>query len=212
MIKKLINFLILFVPYGVWKLLKIYSLRGIFRYFKYKNILARNKSLKNIAEKKSRCFILCNGPSVKKQNLLPLKNELVFSVSSGYLHEQYSAIQPHFHCVPQITYGVMSEQDVVDWFIEMDKHLGDSAQLILSISEFDLIQRNQLFKNRKIYYLNLGRLIKDNEKNIIDITKISPVISSVPIMSLIVAMYMGYKEIYLLGTEHDSFKSNQYKY
>ena len=105
-----------FLPYGIWKLLQPYSPRGILRYLKHRNVLANNIALKNHAVgQKSRCFILCNGPSVKLQNLESLKNEMVISVSTGYLHEQFSVIGPQFHCVPAISYGLISEADVVAW-------------------------------------------------------------------------------------------------
>jgi hypothetical protein len=200
------------LPYGIWKFLQTYRLAEILRYLKHKGVLSKNIRLKNYAlGEQSRCFILCNGPSVKQQNLVPLKNEMVISVASGYLHGQFSAINPKFHCVPQITYGVMTEADVVAWFSEMDEHLGE-AKLILSDTEYALVQRYQLFKNREVYYLNMGRAFKEHENKLFDLTKMLPRAASVPIMCLMVAMYMGYKKIYLLGTEHDSFKTNEYHY
>ena len=45
-----------------------------------------------------------------------------------------------------------------------------------------------------------------------DIAKLVPGVSSVPIMCLYIAMYMGFKDIYLVGTEHDSFRTREYKY
>ena len=212
LIKTAIKFLAMLLPHGIWRLLQASSARGILHYLKYRGVLAKNIALKNYAVKQqSRCFILCNGPSVKQQDLLSLKNETVISVASGYLHGQYSAIKPRFHCVPQITYEVMTESDVVTWFKEMDAHLGE-AKLILSDTEYDLVQRHQLFKNREVYYLNMGRTFKASEIKMFDLTNMLPGAASVPIMCLMVAMYMGYKKIYLLGTEHDSFKKNEYHY
>src|SRR5438445_9458842 len=72
-----------------------------------------------------RCFILCNGPSVLKQDLLPLRDEIVMSVSNGYLHKDFALIKPAYHFVPPVTYGPMTEQDFVRWFEEMDGRLGD---------------------------------------------------------------------------------------
>ena len=212
-LKQLIKkWLLPIMPYGIWKFLQTYSPKGVFRYLKHKGVLAKNITLKNYAvEQQSRCFILCNGPSVKQQNLLPLKNDMVISVASGYLHEQYSAIKPRFHCVPQITYGVMTEADVVAWFNEMDACLGE-AKLIISDTEFELVQRYQLFKNREVYYLNMGRTFKECENKMFDLTKMLPGVASVPIMCLMLAMYMGYKKLYLLGAEHDSFKTKEYHY
>jgi len=201
----------LLIPHGIWKFANTYSLRGVLRYIKHKKIIARNAYFKGLGAENSRCFILCNGPSVRQQNLLPLKNEVVISVASGYLHEQFNAIAPRFHCVPQITYGLMTEADVVDWFNEMDAYLGE-AKLILSDTEWNLVNKHQLFKNRDVYYLNMGRTFNDNKKKIYDLTNMLPGVASAPIMCLMIAMYMGYKNIYLLGTEHDAFKTGAYVY
>lgn len=208
---KVIKILLLFLPHGLSKYLESYSSNGLIRYFKYKKILARNITFKSAAVGSDRCFILCNGPSVKKQDLSRLKNEVVISVSSGYLHNQFSEISPQFHCVPQITYGLLTETDVVTWFREMDAYLGN-AILFLSDSEYDLVQKYGLFKNRQVHYLNLGRRFITNENQLFDLSKMLPAPASAPIMCLMVAMYMGYKKIYLLGTEHDSFKTNEYLY
>src|SRR6266699_6320133 len=87
----------------------------------------------------ARGFVLCNGPSVAQQNLRPLADEIVFSVSSGYLHPDYDRIKPRYHCVPQITYGRLTEQDVVGWFEEMHARIGN-AELFLSATEEPLVR------------------------------------------------------------------------
>jgi hypothetical protein len=37
-------------------------------------------------------------------------------------------------------------------------------------------------------------------------------VQSVAIMCLMAAMYMGFREIYLIGTDHDSFRTGAYTY
>ena len=158
-----------------------------------------------------RCFILCNGPSVLKQNLLPLRNEVVMSVSSGYLHKDYMDIGPAYHFLPSLTYGLMTEQDFVAWFNEMDEKLG-KAEVFLASTEYQLVKRHSLFAKRTVNYLHTVGQFEHVSSRIIDITGTVPVIGSAPIMCLIAALYMGFKEIYLLGTDHDSLITREYKY
>ncbi|MFZ5862537.1 MAG: hypothetical protein ACOYXR_06855 [Nitrospirota bacterium] len=158
-----------------------------------------------------RCFILCNGPSVLKQDLTPLRNEVVMSVSSGYLHTDFHRISPAYHFVPPVTYGVMQEEDFVRWFKEMDGRLG-RAELFLGSSEYHLVKGHALFPTRRVNYLCSARPFWPGETRIIDICGLVPVIGSVPIMCLMVALYMGFAEIYLLGTDHDSLITREYKY
>lgn len=55
-----------------------------------------NKKFHNL-HKGDRCFILCTGPSINKQNLKPLKDEYCIAVSHFYLHKDYRYIKPHYH-------------------------------------------------------------------------------------------------------------------
>jgi hypothetical protein len=174
-------------------------------------LISRNSDLKD-RHRGARVFILCNGPSVKKQNIQPLKDELVISVSSGYLHPDYAEIAPGYHCVPQITYGLMTRTDVVAWFREMHDRLG-KATLILSDTEEPLVREEGLFPGRDVRYVHLKGLFSDLPPGTIpDLTAAIPGIQSVPILALMLAMYMGGDKLYLLGTDHDHFRSGEYQY
>lgn len=159
-----------------------------------------------------RAFILCNGPTTLQQNLQPLAGELVFSVSSGYLHRDYDRIKPRYHCVPQITYGRMTEQDVVAWFKEMHERIAD-AEVFLSATEENLVRRHGLFPGRTVHYLFLHEdFDRLASRDIPDISTAIPGVQSVPIMALVLGMYMGFEDLYLLGTEHSELVTRRYLY
>ena len=175
------------------------------------SLVTRNRDLLNIHVGR-RCFILCNGPSVKSQDIRPLKGEHVFSVSNGYHHPDYAYIQPAYHCVPQLTCDTLSQADAIAWFDEMDAKIG-SAQLFLNWTEEALIQRNSLFPGRDIRYVAFSGSHTDYDPLAKpDISREIPGVQSVPIMCLMMAMYMGFSRIYLLGTDHDLFRTGEYKY
>ena len=159
-----------------------------------------------------RCFIVGNGPSLQTQNLRLLNGEIVFSVSSGYHHKDYSAYRPRFHCVPQITYTEKFTREVArDWFREMHEQTGD-AEIFLSQHEESLVREYNLFPGRVVSYLCMHGEFRDNSTPRLDITRVVPAVCSVPIMCLMIALYMGFKNIYLLGVEHDSFRTRKYTY
>ena len=174
-------------------------------------LAAPNAALKS-RHRGQRAFILCNGPTTLQQNLLPLAGELVFSVSSGYLHPDYDRIKPRYHCIPQITYGRMTEQDVVAWFTEMHERIGD-AEVFLSATEENLVRTQGLFPGRTVHYLFLNEDFDPlASRDIPDITSAAPGVQSVPIMALMVGLYMGFQDMYLLGTEHSDFRTREYRY
>jgi len=159
-----------------------------------------------------RCFILCNGPSVKQQDIAALAGELVFSVSNGYHHPDYAKIAPAFHCVPQITYGMLTRADVIAWFREMHEKTG-TATIFLNHTEEPLVREEGLFPGRNVRYVYLAGSFSNRPTDAIpDISREIPGAQSVPIMCLMIAMYMGFKQIHLLGTDHDHFRSGEYKY
>jgi hypothetical protein len=174
-------------------------------------LAAPNASLKD-RHQGQRAFILCNGPSTLQQNLLPLADELVFSVSTGYLHPDYDRIKPRYHCIPQITYGRVTEQDAVALFREMHQRTGN-AEIFLSATEENLVRTHGLFPGRTLHYLFLHENFDHlSSRDVPDISTAVPGVQSVPIMALMVSLYMGCKDLYLLGTEHSEFITRRYRY
>lgn len=202
-----------FIPLGIKKFLInfILNIKYDHDYKHVSKLCLQNIKFKNI-HKGERCFIICNGPSISKQNLLPLKDEIVFSVSSGYHHKDYLTIQPKYHCQPGIEYSEkLTEELYVSWFKEIDCKTGRS-ELFLRATDEPFIRKHHLFPNRKINYVHLCSDWDESMSKIRDITKKMPRVQAVPIMCLMIAMYMGFKEIYLIGVDLDSFRTGEYKH
>jgi hypothetical protein len=85
------------------------------------------------------------------------------------------------------------------------------AELFLNADEESLVRRNNLFPGRKVNYLCLKKHFSEKLSKTIDISGIIPSPQSASIMCLMIAMYMGFKETYLIGTEHDSAFTGEYK-
>lgn len=179
------------------------------RYLLEKKFLTQNSDLKDLF-KDQRLYIVCNGPSVKKQDLTLLAGQIVFTVSAGYLHTGIDKIHPKFHLIPALTFTEKFTKDkAVHWLKEMHELLPKETQIVMSVNEQKLVQDHQLFSGRKIYYVSM---VKSWEQELaFNLTGRISRVQSVPIMGLLIAIYMGFKEINLVGTEHDSFQG-EYKY
>ncbi|MCW5296900.1 hypothetical protein DXT88_01785 [Herbaspirillum lusitanum] len=209
-LSKVRRFVSWFIPYGVVLLRKKLGSTNKLALPPYE-LLASNKALQGKHEGR-RCVILANGPSAKNLELIHLKGEIVLSVSNGYLHPNFAEFAPKYHCVPQITYGRMSVDDVVRWFSEMHEQLGD-AELFLNETEADLVRDHNLFPGRKLHFLAMRENFDDmTADDRIDLATIVPRVQSVPVMAIMIAMYMGFSEIVLLGADHDHFKDGKYVY
>lgn len=175
----------------------------------YKDLIDKNKQFKNI-HRGERLFILCNGPSINQMDLTKLKDEHVMAVSNFYLHKDYDTINPEYYCIPQFTYtNFFTEELAIDWLTDIGKNVKNTT-FFFSITEKELIYNNQLLTSNHINYLCQGITTPFYED--IDLTKRLLNWQSVSIMCLQVAMYMGFKEIYLIGTEHSELTTGKYEY
>jgi hypothetical protein len=93
----------------------------------------------------------------------------------------------------------------------MHERTGD-AELFLSQHEEPLVRENNLFPGRVVNYLCMHGEFRANSTPSLDLTRAVPAVCSVPVMCLMIALYMGFKNIYLLGVEHDSFRTRKYTY
>lgn len=198
------------LPHGVIALLNRLSARRNTKPLPTTELQA-NRALRRI-EAGKRCFILGNGPSLHQVDLTQLAGQNIISVSNGYLHPDYKSLSPIYHCIPQVTYGKVTEADVVTWFTEMHEHLG-AATVFLNESEIDLVRRHNLFEGRKVHFVSLRESVDELKSwNIPELDVPIPRIESVPVMALMLAMYLGFTDIAILGVDHDHFLSGFYHY
>jgi hypothetical protein len=194
----MINLLVRFIPDFIlaW-LINIYS------FFFYKSFFKKNISLKDIAVNK-RGFLLATGPSVKKINILKLKNEDCFSVSSFFLHKEVKKINLKFHFLAAYHKPIIIK-DWIKWINLADKKLPKQTKFVLNIKDKKKISKYNLLKKREIFYVYHSRFIRLGNK--IDLTKPLPDMQTSPQMILPFMIYMGYKEIYLIGCDADHLKN-----
>lgn len=173
---------------------------------------ARNKKFHNIHQGQ-RCFLLGSGPSINKQDLRPLKNEICFSMSLFFLHKDIKEIAPRYHvdAPNHPPYGFEVIQRVFKGF---EKSYTERTTYFFGhtpykYAVFNFLEQNPQFKKDNIYYLNYcyaQTLDETNYKNpqVWDICQPLFSVRSVLYCAIQVAVYMGFQQIYLLGCDHDS--------
>lgn len=167
------------------------------------HILERNKALHN-RHAGERCFIVATGPSIKEQDLKPLKQEVCISVSNFFVHPDYAYISPRYHCMAAFCHPNTEEawaawmQSLADSLQEKNPH----SELIFPISDIKRNGKIASLSERPVFYLETGAGIEIAETGI-DLQRATITPQSIPVMALQIALYMGFKEIYLLGCDHD---------
>lgn len=176
---------------------------------KYRNIVQDNKKFFNI-HKGKRCFVLCNGPSINLLDLKKIKGEYSIAVSNFYMHKDYNIIKPDYYCNTKLYYeGRFTKEVGRKYFEKIEENAGDT-QYFFSITEKEMIEQYEMYMRKRVNYLYFSPIGQEYEE--VDLTLKTMEVQSMPIMCLELAIYMGFSEIYLIGTEHSELTTNKYNY
>lgn len=165
-----------------------------------KKVVKRNIAFKSIHNEK-RCFIIGTGPSLNllgSKDIELLNKEILFGVNSLYKSEIGSRLLPKY-------YALMDNLYWEQWngtFAEVsNKYLDSPPIFITDVRAKSLVDR--LSRNLPTVYIHskkypIKRMSSDLDKNIY-------AAMNVVAYSILSAMYMGFKEIYLLGCDYNAF-------
>lgn len=156
-----------------------------------------NRIIKS-SHKNKHCFIIGNGPSITGQDLTLLRDEFTFVVNSFILHEKVKKINPKFYCMidPKIWNGSFP----LERFLAIEKQL-PNITIFFRYEAKKFIESNGLFKNHKIHYIYDHAYLCENYNKDIDASKCMPSSVNVILSCIMLAMYMGFSTIYLIGCD-----------
>ena len=148
-----------------------------------------------------RCFILACGPSINTQDLTALSKECSISVSNFFVHPDFAKIHPEYHIFAG-SHDPITDAQMVSWLKSAEKHFPSDQKVVLSIMDKYLIDQFNLFKKQKVYYYHLGGGGMNTSKDI-SFTGFVPTIGGIAHIAMCLGLYLGSKEMYLLGVDHD---------
>lgn len=161
-----------------------------------------NAALRN-RHRGQRCFIIATGPSLRQQDLTGLRDEICIGVSNLFVHPHYNTFKPRYHCIAPF-HPPITDQGWQQWMDEMDRGLGTETAIFFGLQDRHRNLRGSRFSNRPVHFLKFTGLLPSTViESGVDLTRALPAPSSVTIMALYVAIYMGCSPIYLLGFDHD---------
>jgi hypothetical protein len=182
---------VMFKMYNAFSNIKLYTMDRSFL-----NILKKNKSL---ITKKDTCFVIGNGPSIKNIDLTLLKSSDTFSVNFFYK----SGITKDFSA----TYHMM-----IDEVFYTDENLAYLVDTYNQKKDTKFIFRHHAYKvlkdanfNFDNAYFTYQKLFPYGDFLKLDLTKNMTACINVIISCIQCAIYMGYKKIYLVGCDFNSY-------
>lgn len=183
-----------------------------------KNIVFKNKY------KGQRCFLLGSAPSIKHEDLTCLSNEIVFALNNFYVYPGFEVIMNHSKPKFYVTAPIhlpQAEEEWRLWFEDMEGHMPADTQIFFGLNSYEgnikyVLEKYDLFKGHNInwYYTdgNFGDYLKNPY---IQIDKVVWSASTVSTYALMIAIYMGFSEIYLLGIDQNYIciqQENDYRF
>lgn len=168
------------------------------------NICSNNTFYNKYKDK--RCFILGNGPSLKKVDFSLLQDEIVFTVNNFSKVKDFELVKPDYHL--WIDPAFFNLRD--DMKYDMDEVLKSykamkSVNPVCFVPDFsyDFIKSNKIDEYLDIHYLAIFDTIEKINlcSENFNISSLIPSMTTVVQYAIAIAIYMGFKEIYLLGCD-----------
>lgn len=152
----------------------------------------RNKELLkkyNEIHKGKRCFIIANGPSLKKMDLSVLSDQFTISMNRAYLmYDDWGFVPSYYICINEL----VIEQFAKDIFkLNMPKFLNYNRR------DYFPYKMN----NKRLMFTRYGFGLSDDFQN--DITKTMSSGGTVTYAALQLAYYMGFEEVIIIGMDHN---------
>lgn len=160
------------------------------------SILSRNAKFRNMHAGK-RCFVIGNGPSLNKQDLTPLADEVTIAMNFFNRHPIIEKWQPTFFCMAEPAENI--KRLGLSQFL--DKIKAQAYFFRLDVKE--VVDKDRLLDPENIYYLKMtGGLLYDwPTHRPLDLTKVIPGARQTAHMAIMIALYLGCSPIYLLGLD-----------
>ena len=165
-----------------------------------KRLLERNKRFKDI-HKGKRCFIIGNGPSLRKENLSVLADEITFTVNQIANSPQFQDIHTNYHLWADPRFFKVKAQCEGDYaLLEMVKNMPDDAEYFFRYDcMHEYVETFGIDNDINVNYYAVNSLV--NEEMEIDFSGFIQEAWTVVQYAIRLSVYMWFQEIYLLGCD-----------
>ena len=165
--------------------------------------------------KGQRVFIVGSGNSIKKLDLMKLKDENVIILNNGTAIDGYDEIMSGAGIKSHLAAPIhppQTDKEWISWFKKLEKEIPVYVNVFFGLNAYkrnakELIFESHLFSNHDLNWYFVGRDMPESGSLVkgLDLTKPIFAGEAASIYGLILAEYMEFQEVYLLGMDHDYF-------
>lgn len=162
------------------------------------------------ARKSDQLLIVASGPSATMVPSGFSKTDIAV-LNSGFLHPHLSSWRVNYYLLSGLgIHHELSVEEAAEYYQNVEKHINNETFVCLNDCDRNVLKEGG-FLNGHVSKSNLGffeysRPWKRKRLNLEDPTKPVQQASGVLMMMLQLAIVAGYKEIFLIGAEHDYIK------
>lgn len=169
---------------------------------KNRKCIEKNINLKRY-KKSDRCYVIGLGPSLKSVDLTKLEGDTI--VTNRYVYyTEAQKIEPTFYCLPDSAF--YNKDDSKDVLVKALEMFPDSVFLLNGKDK--AATESCVPANTKAFYTYTWGGYLNPEKDL-DFCKVLPLIGNVACYGIMLALYLNYKEIVLIGCDFSSFASRK---
>jgi hypothetical protein len=174
----------------------------------FRVIMNNNKKLKN-SHLNERCFVVGNGPSLNKLDLTKISNEVVFTVNEIMKNKSvYETLNTDFHVLIDPSYSNLSP-DLPDELATIDllkqiNYKNKKPVCIVSYKARTAFKIYGVDKLLEINYIYQHKNLTETFSSEVNMCRNMPSSQNVIQAAILSAIYMGFKEIILIGCDMTS--------
>ena len=193
------NSITIYFPYSL--IMNIKTMVDLLLKRDLRNELKKNRALRDLYKGK-RCFIIGNGPSLKEQDLTLIKNEYTFVTNNFILHNSINEIDPSFYCI--VDPNMYTGKFPIERLRLMDEKL-ERTKFFFRYRAKSYVQDKRLFRDKEIHYIKNDSYLNDFYNFNMKLSGCIPGTVNVIHTCIMIAAYMGFEQIYLLGCDSTLF-------
>lgn len=167
-------------------------------------LIKNNIKFKNI-HKGERCFIIGNGPSINEINFARLEKEITFTVNQLPRNDRFPDLHTNYHLWSDERFFQLDKDNLSDMellgVMKQVRTDDNSPTVFYKTSARDMILQYGLNECLNIEYFMDGPFCNELSDVEYPITRALPVFSTCIHYAIVIAIYMGFEEIYLLGCD-----------
>ena len=168
----------------------------------HKSLLQQNEKLRG-RHAGQRCFVIGNGPSLKKQDLAPLADEVTFVMNAFWKHPILdTGWQPKYFCFADAF--CYDGTEAVKQFFQSIRERAHSAEYIFPLEGKLVIERDGLLPLEATHFVKFqGQPLGFSIGDTFDLTRPVPFPFSTAQLAIMAGMFIVCSPIYLMCLDHD---------